>query len=73
MNTFRSREKKMACFFLFKDLNMVWPTYCRSMKMKALKYSYRAGKESSIRAGSELKMLIRKCGAWMITDQTRRV
>jgi hypothetical protein len=29
------KGKKIACFFLFRDLKTFWPMYCRSMKMKA--------------------------------------
>ena len=43
INTLRSREKNTACFYLFRDLKIVWPIYCRSMKMKAEKYSFMAG------------------------------
>lgn len=66
MTTLRSREKKMACFFLFRDLNTVWPIYCRSMKIKAEKYSFSAGTASVISALSELNTPMRIFGARMM-------
>ena len=73
MITLRSREKKIACFFLFKDLNIVCPMYCRSMKINAPKYSFMAGTASASRLLSELKMLIRNSGARMIASHASSV
>ena len=42
INTFLSNEKKIACFFLFNDLNTVCPIYCRSININAAKYSFNA-------------------------------
>ena len=53
--TFLNIEKKMACFFLFNDLNTFCPIYCKSMNMKAAKYWFKAGTVFLINTGSELK------------------
>ena len=34
--------QKIACFFLFNDLNTVCPIYCRSININAAKYSFNA-------------------------------
>ena len=59
MKTLRNREKKTACFFLFKDLNTVCPIYCKSMKINAAKYVFNAGIASFISSLSELNTPIR--------------
>lgn len=41
--------------------------YCRSMKINAAKYSFKAGTASLISSLSELKIPIRKCGATIMT------
>lgn len=43
MIAFLRSEKNIACFFLFRDLNVVCPIYCRSMNANAAKYILRAG------------------------------
>ena len=73
MMTLRSREKKTACFFFPRDLNMVCPTYWSSMKIKAEKYSFMARMVSARRLSSELKMLMRKWGAKRMTSHIPRV
>ena len=63
MIAFLSREKKIACFFLFSDLKVVWPIYCSSINANAAKYILRAGMESLISELSELKTDISAPGA----------
>ena len=59
--------KKIACFFLFSDLNVVCPIYWKSMKMNAAKYCFRAGTASCMRTGSELNTPISASGARTMT------
>ena len=66
INTLRSREKKIANFFLFRDLNTVCPIYCRSIKIKAAKYCFNAITASFNKTLSELKMRISTSGIKII-------
>ena len=70
MNTLRSREKKIANFFLFRDLNTVCPIYCRSIKINAAKYCFNAITASFSSTVSELKIRIRNSG---IRERTQAI
>ena len=70
MKTFRSNEKKIACFFLPNDLKNVCPIYCRSIKINAAKYCFKAGTVCDISVWSELKIPMRKWGARMMMLHT---
>ena len=60
-------EKKMACFFLFNDLNTICPMYCKSMNTNAAKYKFSGRTAWLTSVASELKIRISASGASRIT------